>query len=422
MYKFYQELKEPDKIAVNLVKNQAEDFKVPNRPIPISFFNKYKKLYDDLKKIIIDTTFLSVTKLKQEIEIKPLNDNHSVIDYFEEMDCLNYFQELKEELSKNLETLEPSVTSESYKLYQCHELLRMLEILAPNTYKYYKNTRKVLSSARDELKKMNTIANPFKNKNSKVILPNSWYLTNIGTLYNAGGKDCHKETNLEYPFQRVEECIYTSQEINMSKQLKKNRQEIAKNGFITRSDFIHYLNYKDQFATLDNYNSVLSFNDKSHDPVLIKLILGILDAEIALYTFFENMQQYTENPRYQLDYLKEITNNDLRDICIRCLSFSKLETSNYEQIDKDLNNYFTTSSITYFKDLYHYLQNGFDICLIPPIIINQEKKKLEILNLASPILDHFLEKEYEWYKNYQDKSHGKVYQKSKKGTYKKVYE
>lgn len=65
MYKFYKELKEPDKVTVNLVKNQTEDFKAPNRTIPISFFNKYKKLYDDLRSIIIDTTFLPLTKLKR---------------------------------------------------------------------------------------------------------------------------------------------------------------------------------------------------------------------------------------------------------------------------------------------------------------------------------------------------------------------
>jgi len=93
-----------------------------------------------------------------------------------------------------------------------------------------------------------------------------------------------------------------------------------------------------------------------------------------------------------------MTNGNYLDFLIRCCGVSKIASFPYKTI--------ITSSLTAKNDFEEYLEKDFNVCFIPPIIINREKRMVEELNMCSPIVNEYI-KHKVIYEDDLDK--GKVY-------------
>jgi hypothetical protein len=130
-------------------------------------------------------------------------------------------------------------------------------------------------------------------------------------------------------------------------------------------------------------------------------VLGVISAQAGLYSFFEDMLKYTKNPKEEYLKLLEMTKKDFNDILVRCAGFHKVETCLKKTI--------TTSSINNFDELYEYLRRGFDVCFIPPIIINKEQGIISELDTDSPIVGKMIEGNVKKYEKHRELGYGRLY-------------
>ena len=102
---------------------------------------------------------------------------------------------------------------------------------------------------------------------------------------------------------------------------------------------------------------------------VVNLILGIINAHACFYKFFEELCLYTENPKYEIKEIIKWTKNDIGDILVRCCGFHKVESMQEKTI--------TTSCINYESELEEYINNGWNIQFLSPIIIDKDNKCLK---------------------------------------------
>ena len=204
-------------------------------------------------------------------------------------------------------------------------------------------------------------------------LPNCWYITPYKHLYNSMGANGHKEANLVYPF------YYTILRDNQNPSPLPYLKSICKlkqNGFITSNEYEEYLNlkydfpciYPDSYYNLDTLGKVIyrHTHKKSYNTKLVNLIIGIESAHAGIYDFFYRLRRYSSNYEQDLNFLKEL---DFNDMLVKCCGFHKV-TSLPDQI-------ITTSLINYEDEFREYIEKGWKIDFLPPIIINESKGTLE---------------------------------------------
>lgn len=195
-----------------------------------------------------------------------------------------------------------------------------------------------------------------KSKKIQFLLPDSWYITPSGELYNSMGENGHKEANLKYAY---------LDEINQSLSKKStSKYYLEKVSAIHSNNFITYLDYKEGMNLVYNFPGLN--NNKSYDKQLIKLVLGIYNAHICFYKFFEELKEKSSNYVEDLKYIEEL---GMEDLLVRCCGFHKISSQTSKTI--------TTSCVDYKNQFNNYINNGWHIDFIPPIIINENKGKLE---------------------------------------------
>ena len=86
----------------------------------------------------------------------------------------------------------------------------------------------------------------------------------------------------------------------------------------------------------------------------------------GIYDFFYRFRQYSSNYEQDLIFLKGL---DFNDMLVKCCGFHKV-TSLPDKI-------ITTSLINYEEEFREYIEKGWKIDFLPPIIINEEKGILE---------------------------------------------
>jgi hypothetical protein len=96
-----------------------------------------------------------------------------------------------------------------------------------------------------------------------------------------------------------------------------------------------------------------------------------------------------------------MTKRDIRDILVRCAGFYKIESS--------LNKTITTSSLTPFEDLFEYIKRGWDVYSIPPIVVAREEGIIKELDLDSPMVKRYIEKDINKYNKCKQKGYGRIY-------------
>ncbi len=369
MIKYYKELEEKTTQYLKLVDTHiTPENVIENDLVPLEFYIRNYNFFEQLPK-------LDTIKIKEDKIILEL------LNFYEVEDVCDYLINDENNLKYKINHL---LTKFKYKenTYQYYEYLRLyitsiikLNVLNSNIdinsrsnlveyFKTFKTVAKLQGNLSTKLEKeidskiKELDKYSFKLPNNKKIvnflLPDSWYITPSGELYNSMGEDGHKGSNLQYAYleQINNETEYTS------KYYLDKLLTIEENNFISKSEFKLYLNLIYNFEGL--------FADKTYDRKIIQLIKGIYSANACFYSFFEELKEKSSNYEENLNLIKKI---DMDDLLVRTCGFHKVSSL----FDKRI----TTSCINYNQEFYEYLKKGWTIDFIPPIIINEQNGKLE---------------------------------------------
>ena len=362
MIKYYKELENKLNCYLTLVNvNDRGKKKLYNYQISLLHITKYANLIEKTEFLI---------NIYKNFNINEWFKNNMYIDYDNACYAYSEFESIREEFYLILEEYKKinfsSRAIEDY-LYLIKRLSFLYIDLFPSNEQYYTLFNNAINVAIDELKKYNTIHyNP--NKVDNIYQLDAWYITSNGYLYNPGG-DGHKSRNLAFNYNKIKNSI-DNNEIILDNHENSNgylniSKKIKENGYITADQFKVFLNYISQPAYLESINGIPITREKH----VIQLILGIINAQACFYRFFEDLCIYTKNPKDEIEKLLHWTNNDIRDVLVRCCGFHKIES----MLEKTI----TTSCINYEIEFEEYVNNGWQIEFIPPFIIDEDNHCLK---------------------------------------------
>ena len=235
----------------------------------------------------------------------------------------------------------------------------------------------------DEIIKDNKIRifNPGTREEMDFEIPNSYYINPKGFLYNSLSEngDSHKETNLIYPYGDIKDAFYGKKfysldgiyTVVLEDKLKaaiETYKRIVKNNTLESFDIKCYLN-----MLCADYN----------DPLLMKLILGVITSKIALLERFIEIKNTTVDHKKVMDKIVFESRDDIADMLVRVCGFHKIESQMSKMI--------TTSSLD-LNSFKNYLDKGFKVTVIPPILLDREYDEL----YEQLVLDKFMDKNPEY--------------------------
>lgn len=370
MIKYFKELDNRNSYYLPLVdvedkgKKELHDYQ-----IPISFFERYHNIFQ------ISQSLINIYKT---FNIDKWFDENIYINYENACSILDEYNNIDEDMYWILQDYKKvDVKSRDIEIYiRLIERLSFLFIdLFPKSKDYYEKINKMSIKAKIELKEMRTITY-IPNKIDNVYLPDSWFITPNGYLYNPGS-DGHKGCDFTFSYNEIknnksikESSLYF---INLAKNIKER-------GYITAGQFRFYLNYISQPAYLDSINGIPITREKH----IVDIVVGVIMARAYFHKYFENMQKYCINFNEELNKLIEITNDDLVDILVRCCGFHKIES----MLDKTI----TTSCINFEKEFNEYIKRGWKIHFLPPIIIQRDIGQITELNMESPFVKRHIKR------------------------------
>ncbi len=377
MIKYFKELENREEYYLALVNVEDNGKKeVYDYRIPLSFIEKYSEIFKQGDLLI---------NIFNRFNIDEWFKKNIYIDYENACSVSSEFESIEEEIYWILDEYKKidfsSKAIENY-LYLIKRLSFIYIDLFPKNKEYYTSLNKTIIEAINELKKYMTIQYE-QNKKDNVYQPDAWYITPNGYLYNVG-KYGHKGRDLSFNYNRIKYSINYNENIlenhktsdgylNMSKEIKEK-------GYITTGQFKNFLNYISQPVYLEYINGIPVTRERH----IIELILGIINAKACFYRFFEDLYIYTESPQNEIEKIIDWTNDDIGDILVRCCGFHKVESTQTKTI--------TTSLINYESEFSDYINNGWTIRFIPPIIINKDKKNIEEYDSDFLIIRQLLKK------------------------------
>ena len=342
--KYYKEIN--DTYYLPIVVNKNTDHSLDNQIMPKNFFDKYNDLFNLIN-------FLSgkiENILNSEINLNKKLLNHKLF-------IINHMNELYNNIT--IENLEKFifVWGEIVDwLYDSGQLKK--------TYKEYINIMKTFNDALLEI----------YYKRRKIVdwsLPNVWFITSNGFLYNARATHHAAGEVKDY----VDE--FNSKFLEEKLSFESHKTGIKKVDVFpdnTNSGLLHNQGYV-SFITLDimlHYIDYIRFNYKIFDPKYITIVQGMLEVRHDYYKFLERLYRNTNNPIEELKKILELTANNYDDILIRCCGCSKVTSSPAKTI--------VTSRLDYEIEFKEYIENGWNISFFPPIVINEFKGIVEEYN------------------------------------------
>ena len=376
MYEYFYELDKPNDFSVLLLKcNYLEDgFYSVESSLTRDFCIKNINLFANLRKIdnLIELLFYEMIENKNRLYYFEDYEKLSVIfDYFNKEE----YEEMKKEKDNlHLKTRNLKIVLEYYKV--CIEGL--LEIY-PDLSCFLTTTIKMIDDALKELDKKRFIQIPYNNS-VMYTFPNAWYITPNGYLYNTGSG--HKQGNLSYPYYDILDRLKNSQEVPLVDNRNKIRN-ILKRGYVEAVEFKNYANLEYEIPTVITTDSspVYQFR-KSYQKNIATLVIGHLAAEESLYRSFFRMN--SSNYKQQLALYFSLNKIALDDVLVRYCGFHKISSV----VDKTI----TTSSLNAVDDLKLYLDKGWTIDIIPGIVYDRVKDKVEDVNFNSYFVSDILNK------------------------------
>lgn len=418
MIKYFKELENPSSHYLVLIDNRDRSVRLEVKNIPLDFFAKHKKIFARIEELDLlhekkDKQFKLYNNRPQHIlnDLDELVINDFPLEFIYDYDICNnkhiFFQDGNEEFTNHALIKIFELRNEYLKLYQGTDFDKdffkyFLVIVEMFTYKdellkgdktsiynYLKCAKIILKfqnrlTNEDELLFNNALDDLSKLKTkieSKPIpidyyLPNEWFITPFGHLYNSMGPYSHKEANLWYPLYY---SIYRDDTIEDFSCYLKSLNYYLEKGYTSVTDYNHYLNTRYDFPCIyeDEYydlkpNEKLSYNlfeKKSYNPTLLKLMVGFKSAHAGLFAFFDDLKKNSSDYYEDLELLKKM---DIDEILVRCCRFHKVSSVREKTI--------TTSCINYEEEFVEYINRGWTIDFVKPIVLSPESKRLEEYN------------------------------------------
>ena len=210
----------------------------------------------------------------------------------------------------------------------------------------------------------------------KYDLPNAWFITPFNHLYNCMGPTGHGEANLIYPLYY---SVYRNNIVKDHRTYINEIEDIIKKGYVTKSSFKHYTHIYDDSPLIrdeDYYRKDHSkpreddyLDEKYYNKGHVKLILGMASAHASFWKFFDYLYKNSTNYSADIEYLKPFI---ISDILVRCCGFHKVSSI----LDKTI----TTSCINYEEQFKEYIDRGWKIDFVKPIVLNPVSRRLEEYN------------------------------------------
>lgn len=390
MIKYFPELNRPNNVALSLTVSLFDsNFNIET--IPPDFLNKYSVLISRLNSI--DLFIRSFNVVREQLYLLGKNyydqtgnfntplfvDDHTVL-----MSLTNNKQNIPDiHILENREEL-------SYLLSYYLKALSEIFYFHPEYKCKWRFEWDLLTEALNDIYKYGEFI--IKRQDSKaedVILPNNWYITSYGDLYNGEGPGGHKETTLFNPYEQIKCFIGDERSLETeAKYLLDEMYLTKKRGYVDHDQFQHYLNYYPQPAYIVTQNDEPGFS-RIYEQQIYKAVLGVISAETSLYGFFSYMQKNVKDPKKELYRIRELTNGAFADVLVRCAGFHKIETV--------LPRVITTTLIDPFSELEEYVKKGWDVHVIKPLVVNKQKGVVEVLDTESLIAQRLIEKNMKKY-------------------------
>lgn len=376
MIKYFKELENRKAYYLALVNVEDNGSKeVYDYRIPISFFEKHSEIFKQGDLLV---------NIFNRFNIDEWFSRNIYNNYENACSASSEFESIKEEIYCILDDYKKininSKDIENY-LYLLKRISILYTDLLPHNNEFYLMFNKKIKSALLDLNSIKTIEYE-SDKVENIYQPDAWYITPNGFLYNAG-KYGHKSRDLAFNYKRIISSICSNsyfENHEISNEYFKIASDMKNRGYITAGQFQLFLNYISQPSYLEKVDGIPVTRDRN----INQLVIGIVNAQGCLYKFFEDLCIYTDDPIIEIRKLIEMTNNDIGDILVRCCGFHKVESTQTKTI--------TTSLINYESEFSDYINNGWTIRFIPPIIINKDKKNIEEYDSDFLIIRQLLKK------------------------------
>lgn len=376
MIKYFKELENRKAYYLALVNVEDNGSKeVYDYRIPISFFEKHSEIFKQGDLLV---------NIFNRFNIDEWFSRNIYNNYENACSASSEFESIKEEIYWILDNYKKininSKDIENY-LYLLKRISILYTDLLPHNNEFYLMFNKKIKSALLDLNSIKTIEYE-SDKVENIYQPDAWYITPNGFLYNAG-KYGHKSRDLAFNYKRIISSICSNsyfENHEISNEYFKIASDMKNRGYITAGQFQLFLNYISQPSYLEKVDGIPVTRDRN----INQLVIGIVNAQGCLYKFFEDLCIYTDDPIIEIRKLIEMTNNDIGDILVRCCGFHKVESTQTKTI--------TTSLINYESEFSDYINNGWTIRFIPPIIINKDKKNIEEYDSDFLIIRQLLKK------------------------------
>lgn len=368
--KYYAEIEDDFFLPVNVERNINHE--LDKSKLPKWFYEKYQGLIDFIPKI------------------KQIFVNFSLDRYYDNQGCGLYDKDYFEYFLQIYKTKYLNISS------NLNEDLTLLEM--KNSIQFWGNILELMCMIDNTLFETNYFISMMQLYSSALIdignidgslvkkyLPDKWLLTSKGYLYNmesssheAGSYGNYYSEKIKWFLTKTEPYICRHNSIHKKINLCPELNDISivlKCGNMT-------------FNTLDlllHYTDYYHFNYRIYEPKIIMTSIGMIELRQDLFAFFERLELYTDSPKDSLRRVIEIVNDEYLDVLIRCCGVSKITSSPYKTI--------VTSSLTPKDDLREYLEKDYNVCFVPPIIINRETRVVEELNMDSPIINEYIKRE-----------------------------
>ena len=364
MYKYYDILNKKEKVIISDPKQT--NYTEIQYNLPVEFFQKNATLFNELKTIFNTYCLLSEESIYDRLEgtmpyskIYDIARSHRYIRLRRGNKPYDGMYEFIEDFYRiNYPT---NYVCENY-LSDMLNVISNLILIYPHYKEYYTYVYNETSRVYDELRKTNCIL--VDNDHITFEIPNAWYLTSNGTLYNSMGEHGHYESNLAYPIHDITTKAIDKKDLKREKEkYLELYQEIKEKEYITKNEYIDYLNWSGQ------YDSIVK--DRIYHKVIVDLVLGIIRAHVELFDSFNKLND-TNDFDESLKKIFKLTNNQIDDILIRFCGMSKVKASGLP---------FICTSNTYDYNFKEYTDRGYHIDLIDPILV--EDGELKELSLDS---------------------------------------
>lgn len=358
MIKYFKELENKKEFYLPLIIDKIirkEKEYIKKAYVPIEFIVKYSDLFEqgDVLLKIYDNFNIDKWYKSNLFTDKDIDDIYLFFESIGDEDYNYIIEEIN------------SYQVNSHNIYNYLDLLKkitnLFQELLPHNKEYYSIVEKRIINACKELNKYTSIEYSKIETGEYYIEPDSWYITPNNYLYNPGDGS-HQARAISEEYREIKEYIKSGKKFSnhsTSNAYINKTKEMGKRGYITKGQFYNYLHYINYPMFLEEINN----EPITRERHIFTIIIGIVNSKVGIYKFFEDLCLKTDNPKEELEKIIKWTNNDIGDILVRCCGFHKVEST----VDKTI----TTSLINYEEEFKEYIDKGWNIVFIPPIIIDE---------------------------------------------------